>query len=288
MTRQADGWAALALWAGQHGLGLYLGTGLLLLLMVTGLVIGHTGGCWARPPAVPASTPAGGGPGAPAWHAGRHTLVIGGAVTALSAGLFSAIAWQLGAGGGLRAADAIFLQALRPGVSPAASQFFAGLTHAADTATLTALCSAGAVMLLVRRQRLLAAAWVLAIAGNGLLNTGLKQSFGRLRPAHLQGDLAEPGLSFPSGHSSGAVVAYGMAAYLALRLLPGRWHLPAMLLAVALAFSVGASRLVLQVHFASDVFAGFASGSAWLALCITGLAAARQAGLTPAAPAAAP
>ena len=219
---------------------------------------------------------------------GQRCPAIGLAVMALSAGLFSAIAWQLGASGSLRAADAIFLQALRPGVSPAASQFFAGLTHAADTATLTALCSAGAVMLLVRRQRLLAAAWVLAIAGNGLLNTGLKQSFGRLRPAHLQGDLAEPGLSFPSGHSSGAVVAYGMAAYLALRLLPGRWHLPAMLLAVALAFSVGASRLVLQVHFASDVLAGFASGSAWLALCITGLAAARQAGLTPAAPAAAP
>ena len=126
---------------------------------------------------------------------------------------------------------------------------------------------------------------MLAIAGNGLLNTGLKQSFGRLRPAHLQGYLAEPGLSFPSGHSSGAVVAYGMAAYLALHLLPARWHLPAMLLAVALAFNIGASRLVLQVHFASDVLAGFASGSAWLALCITGLAAARQAGLTPAAPA---
>ena len=284
MMREADGWGALALWAGQHGLSLYVGTGL-LLLMVTGLVNGLTGGCRARPPAVPASTPTGGGPGAPASHAGRHTVLIGLAVMALSAGLFSAIAWQLGASGSLGAADAIFLQALRPGVSPAASQFFAGLTHAADTATLTALCTAGAIMLLVRRQRLLAAVWVLAIAGNGLLNTGLKQSFGRLRPAHLQGYLAEPGLSFPSGHSSGAVVAYGMAAYLALRLLPARWHLPAMLLAVALAFSIGASRVVLQVHFASDVLAGFASGSAWLALCITGLAAARQARLTQPRPA---
>lgn len=252
MTPGADGWAVLALWAGQHGLALYTGT-LALLLMATGLA-----SRWARP-------------------AGRHSPAIGLVVMALAAGVFSAIAWQLGASGSLGAADALFLQTLGPGVSPAARRLFAGLTHAADTATLTALCVAGALALLARRQRLLAAAWVLAIAGNGMLNTSLKQSFGRLRPVQLSGYLAETGLSFPSGHSSGAVVAYGMAACLALRLLPARWHLPAMLLAVTLAFSVGASRVVLQVHFASDVLAGFASGSAWLALCITALAAVHRA-----------
>ena len=81
--------------------------------------------------------------------------------------------------------------------------------------------------------------------------------------------MLEHGFSFPSGHSSGSVVAYGMLAYLALRLLPIRWHLPGLLATVALAFTVGASRLFLGVHFASDVIAGFASGAAWLAMCIT-------------------
>lgn len=79
------------------------------------------------------------------------------------------------------------------------------------------------------------------------------------------------GFSFPSGHSSGSVVAYGMLAYLSLRLLPVRWHLPSLLAMVALALTVGASRLFLGVHFASDVMAGFASGIAWLALCITSI-----------------
>lgn len=295
MTLEADGWAALALWAGQHGLALYVAS-LALLLMATGLAAWW----WGRPAAVAASNPASifasipasAGPAAPARHAGRHAgrhpVAIGLAVMALSAGLFSAIAWHLGTNGSLHAADGVFLLALQAGVSPAARQVFAGLTHAADTATLTALCSAGAIILVLCRQHLLAAGWVLAIAGNGLLNTSLKQTFGRVRPALLEGFLAAPGLSFPSGHSSGAVVAYGMAAYLALRLLPARWHLPALLLAVALAFSVGASRVVLQVHFASDVLAGFASGSAWLALCISGLAAARQAGLSRQAPSPAP
>ena len=45
-------------------------------------------------------------------------------------------------------------------------------------------------------------------------------------------------------------------------------RMAAVLLATALAFTIGCSRVFLQVHFASDVLAGFASGTAWLAVCI--------------------
>lgn len=103
---------------------------------------------------------------------------------------------------------------------------------------------------------------MLAIAGNDILNQSLKQLIGRIRPLNPEGALLVQGLSFPSGHSSGAVVAYGMLAYLALRLLPKAWHLPVLVAALALAFTVGISRVVLRVHFASDVAAGFASVSA--------------------------
>jgi len=89
-----------------------------------------------------------------------------------------------------------------------------------------------------------------------------------VRPLHDDGIVLAHGFSFPSGHSSGAVVAYGMLAYVAMRFVPVRWHLALVLCAVALAFSIGASRVFLRVHFASDVIAGFASGSAWLAVCI--------------------
>jgi undecaprenyl-diphosphatase len=54
-------------------------------------------------------------------------------------------------------------------------------------------------------------------------------------------------------------------------LLPIRWHLPALMLAMTLAFAVGSSRLFLQVHFPSDVIAGFASGAAWFALSVTAI-----------------
>jgi membrane-associated phospholipid phosphatase len=122
--------------------------------------------------------------------------------------------------------------------------------------------------LLHRGQRTLAVAWVLAVAGNALLNTLLKEIFERARPIHGHGVLIADGWSFPSGHSSGSVVAYGMLAYLLNRLVSADWRLPILLSAVAVAFTTGFSRVFLQVHYVSDVLAGFASGLLWLTICV--------------------
>jgi membrane-associated phospholipid phosphatase len=67
-----------------------------------------------------------------------------------------------------------------------------------------------------------------------------------------------------------------MLAYLCLRLFAPRWHRPALVAAGVVAGLVGISRLILGVHFASDVIAGFASGAAWLAVCVTGLELMRR------------
>jgi undecaprenyl-diphosphatase len=158
---------------------------------------------------------------------------------------------------------------LRANLAPWALQVFGALTHLADTATMTVLCLVGTLVLVARGKRGLALAWLLAIAGNSILNQSLKRLIGRARPLDPEGALRVQGLSFPSGHSSGSVVVYGMLAFLALRFLPKVWHLPVLVTAMVLAFAVGISRALLRVHFASDVAAGIASGSAWLALCIT-------------------
>lgn len=182
-----------------------------------------------------------------------------------------ALAGGLHPGSTLLEWDAALMVSLRTGVAPAVLQGAAVLTHLADTTTLTVLCVGIAWVLLARQQWTLALGWVLALGGNGLLNHTLKQVYGRARPLALDGSALADGLSFPSGHSSGALVACGMLSYLAQRLLPPRWHLPVLLAAIGLPLTVGASRVLLRVHFASDVLAGFASGLAWLALCITSL-----------------
>ncbi|MBC8056817.1 MAG: phosphatase PAP2 family protein [Rhizobiales bacterium] len=198
-------------------------------------------------------------------------LALGFGAIVFGAWTFAEIAEALHAEAPLAAADQALADSLRQSVPPAALQAFAWLTLLADPATLTVLCVGIATLLLAQGRRWLAIGWVAAVAGNALLNVTLKQVFARVRPVHDDGLVLAHGFSFPSGHSSGAVVAYGMLAYVLLRYLPLRWHLPMVLASVALAFSIGASRMFLRVHFASDVIAGFASGSAWLAVCIASI-----------------
>lgn len=55
-----------------------------------------------------------------------------------------------------------------------------------------------------------------------------------------------------------------MLAYLAVRLLPRAWQLPAVCCAGALIFTTGWSRVVLHVHYVSDVLAGWVLGGTWM------------------------
>ena len=201
-------------------------------------------------------------------------LALGFALIIGAASLFAEIAENLGDGPKLGELDLLFSDTIRSTLAPGAFKVFALLTHFGDTLTLTSLCIAGTLWLLRLRQRGLCLGWVLAFVGNALLNRTLKGIFERTRPVHDNALAFADGWSFPSGHASGSVVAYGMLAYLLVRLLPARFaraHLPLLALAAALAFTVGSSRVFLQVHFASDVLAGFASGTAWLAVCIAAL-----------------
>ena len=195
-------------------------------------------------------------------------LIIG------AAALFAEIAENLGDGRAMGRLDQLFSDTIQTTLSPGTFRAFAMVTHLGDPLTLTGLGVAGAGFLLWRRHYGLCIGWVVAMAGNAVLNPVLKRIFERTRPVHDNLRAFADGWSFPSGHASGSVVAYGMLAYLAVRALPARWtaaRLPVLLLATAVAFTVSASRVFVQVHFATDVLAGMASGSAWLAVCIGAL-----------------
>lgn len=204
-------------------------------------------------------------------------LALGFAAIVIGASVFAEVAEELHAERTLGLADQAFSDAVRLSVTGPLLDVFYALTHLGNTSTLTLLCIAVAVLLTLRGRRWLALGWVLAVLGNAVLNTTLKQIFARVRPVHTDGLVLADGFSFPSGHSSGSVVCYGMLAYVAVRLLPPRWHLPVLLAAAGLAFSIGASRVFLRVHFPSDVLAGFASGTAWLAVCIVSIELTRWA-----------
>ena len=242
-----------AAWLGAHALALYAAVSVLLLAVTL------FGWCLLQLTALPASL------------AHRMRWTTGCALVGLGSAAFAWLAEELLDGRTLSALDLAFTDALALAVPHGIVQAAALLTRLGDPATLGVLGVVVGTALLLRRRVGLMLGWAVALGGNGVLNPALKQLFARMRPLHAAEGASAWGFSFPSGHSSGAVVAFGMLAYLGLRLLPPRWHLPVLLAAVLLAFSVGVSRIVLRVHYASDVAAGFASGTAWLAICITGI-----------------
>lgn len=153
-------------------------------------------------------------------------------------------------------------------LSPEILHAFAWVTRLANAEVQVCIGVTVTLFLLLRKRPWLAASWVAAVGGNGLLNRSLKALFQRDRPLHEHGLVIESGWSFPSGHASGSVAIYGMLAYLLVRSTRPVWHLPIVLSAIGLVLLVGFSRVILQVHFFSDVIAGFASATAWLVVCI--------------------
>lgn len=212
-------------------------------------------------------------------------LAIGFASIVSAALLFAWIAAHATPDRTLGRADQVLADGIAAHLPWAALRAFGLLTHFGDREVLIALCVAVATFLLWRGRRDLALGWLLALGGNAWLNPTLKQVFERVRPVHGHGLAFEQSYSFPSGHSSGAMVVYGMLLYIALRLLPRRWHLAAVLGATGVIFTTACSRIFLQVHFASDVVAGLLSGGTWLGVCVASLEWARRRRVARAGPA---
>ena len=256
---------ALADWAGRHAL-----SGFVLLLLALLAATALLGRLWQRHvwprshdrPPRPARLLLG--------------LALGFVLLLGAASVFAEIAEQLGEGSVMAQLDQALSLSLRAHTPRSTLRVFGALTRLGDAAVVVSLAGVVALVLWWRGRGALALAWLLALGGNALWIALLKRNFGRVRPLHDHGLVFEPGFSFPSGHAAGAVLAYGMLAYLGLRVLGARWQLPALLLAVALAYTVGASRVFLQVHYASDVLAGFAWGAAWLAVCVLSIEASRR------------
>jgi undecaprenyl-diphosphatase len=126
---------------------------------------------------------------------------------------------------------------------------------------------------LLRGRRTEAAFLIVASAGTGLLNAGLKLFFQRARPdASVRYLIDAPGsFSFPSGHAmgtAGVLVSLVIVAFASG--LPRRWHVPVALLAAVLAAGVALSRVYLGIHYPSDVLGGLLGACAWVS-AVTGV-----------------
>jgi membrane-associated phospholipid phosphatase len=101
-----------------------------------------------------------------------------------------------------------------------------------------------------------------------LLMLLLKQLFRRKRPA-VPLLFAAKGMSFPSGHAMMSVCFYGFLLHILLNssFTPGL-QIVFGIACILLILLIGFSRVYLQVHYVTDVIAGFIIGAAWLYMAL--------------------
>ena len=167
---------------------------------------------------------------------------------------------------------------LRAHALPIGDRIAAAVSLVGSPVAMAALGATVAIVLAWRRSWALLAGWAAAFAGAGVLTWALKDIIRRPRPTGATAFLHGASWSFPSGHSLGAMIGYGMLAYLVALNFTGRPRVRAAIFAAAtvLILAIGLSRLYLGVHYFSDVVGGFAAGLVWLSACISGVEVARR------------
>lgn len=130
---------------------------------------------------------------------------------------------------------------------------------------LAIVVTAGALFVYRRGRRRLAVFLAFTVIGGGLVDSGVKLAVNRPRPVVDHPVETAFGKSFPSGHAMSATVAYGALLLAFLPVLPRRYRPFAFAGGCVLVLGIGTSRLLLGVHFLSDVIGGYVLGLAWLA-----------------------
>ena len=140
------------------------------------------------------------------------------------------------------------------------------VTWLGSDGVLWTVIGAAAIVLALRRQWRLAIYLLVTGAGALVLDPVLKSLVGRLRPVVAHPIAHGTGNSFPSGHSLGSIVCYGAVLLVFLPAARGRWRTAFITVTVALVALIGISRILLGVHYLSDVVGAWAVGIAWLGL----------------------
>ncbi|MDB6114909.1 MAG: phosphoesterase [Lacunisphaera sp.] len=131
--------------------------------------------------------------------------------------------------------------------------------------TATALVSG---CLLLRRQWRTVLVLVATTGGGYGVSLALKSAYGRERPTVVPPLDQVSSTSFPSGHAMCSAIFYlTMGALLAHATPRHREKIYFIAAAGALMFLIGCSRVLLGVHYPTDVLAGWSAGTAWALLC---------------------
>jgi membrane-associated phospholipid phosphatase len=201
----------------------------------------------------------------------RFGLRLGGGLiaTLVAAATFALLLLLVGAGWPpLRSLDAVAAGAFRQIDSEHPALVLAAevTSNVFDPNVFRVVLTVIALIYVVNGERHHAIWLVVTVFGGAGLGIALKEIVGRARPVLPEPVSSAPGLSFPSGHALGASIGCCLLLLITLRFLPRGGRVAAVIAAAVIVAAVALSRVVLGVHFVSDVLAGIALGIGWVAV----------------------
>jgi undecaprenyl-diphosphatase len=158
------------------------------------------------------------------------------------------------------------------GAHPQLTSSAAILTQLGSVYATLGLALLACIILAARTQCRAAIALAAIVLIERLSVDGMKLLAGRPRPDLELPALVPGSFSFPSGHSANSMAAFVAIALIAV---PQRWRGAALAAAIPISIIVGLTRIVLGVHWPSDVIGGWAWG---LLVVGIGMALARRSG----------
>ncbi|HZE12914.1 MAG TPA: phosphatase PAP2 family protein [Chthoniobacterales bacterium] len=208
-------------------------------------------------------------------YLGLH-LTIGLVVIIATSWWFADIAEDMSRDAATRLLDNSITAWFQTHATPSLTMFWRSVSFFGSVIFLTAAAAIVATILALRRSfyRLLSVA--LAVGGGAFLNLVLKHLFHRHRPVLENPLVTLSSFGFPSGHTMGATIFYGVLALAIGHSIHGWRRRTAVASAAALVVAlIGISRIYLGAHYFTDVIGALAVGLAWLVFCWTGVETVR-------------
>ena len=180
---------------------------------------------------------------------------------------FSTLVFQVMAGGPLTRLDGTVANRLNGAVhgSPGLVRVLDVVSWLGKPLLLGVVVAIVGVFVFWRGRRRLALYLVVTVVVGGLVDSAIKILVNRPRPVVDHPIATALGKSFPSGHAMSSTITYGAVFLALLPALTPALRRVALGATIALVLVIGCSRLLLGVHFLSDVVGGYILGLAWLA-----------------------
>ena len=212
----------------------------------------------------------------PEGYAGLH-LTIGAVLLIAASAVFGTIAKDVASADAITLMDVEIARWLHAHADATLTRLLLVITNLHSPGGVIAMSIAVGVYFALRKSWYWLLSLVVAVAGGALLNIAMKYAFHRARPIFDDPLLTLATYSFPSGHTAGSTLFYGLlACYLFSR--TAQWPQRALIIlaAVGMVLLVGLSRMYLGVHYFTDVLGAIAEAAAWLTLTVTAVSTLRR------------